>query len=117
MKFLLLYFFDEHAWSAMAPAERENALQRIQSWRREPAHAQPVLHTGELRGKEEVVTVFLGPAGHTESPQVVPGPFLQASEALGGYLVVEAADQDDAIALAKSWPTGGTFEIRPIREA
>ena len=114
MKFLLLYFFDVHAWATMSPEDKETALQRVQAWRQEPAHAQPVIYTGELRGADESISVFLGPAGHTENPQVIPGPYLQTPESLGGYLVVEAADQDEVIALVKTWPTGGVFEIRPI---
>lgn len=116
MKFLLLYFFDARAWTRMSAEDKESAHQRIQTWQQDPARTQMILHTGELRGADEAISVFLGPAGHTETPQVVPGPFLRVSEALGGYLVVEAADQDAAIALAKSWPTGGVFEIRPLLE-
>jgi hypothetical protein len=114
MRFLLLYFFDAHAWATMSPEDKDGALQRIQAWRQEPAYAQRVVHTGELRGTDETISVFLGPAGHSESPQVIPGPYLQAAESLGGYLVVEAADQDEVIALVKTWPTGGVFEIRSI---
>src|SRR5215468_1165862 len=104
VKFLLLYFFDARAWTLMPQDEKEGALQRIQAWQHDPAHAQPVVHTGELRGGEETISVFLGPAGHTENPHVVPGPYVQASEAMGGFLVVEAVDQDEVIALVKSWP-------------
>ena len=116
MTFLLLYFFDARAWTSMTPSDKDSALQRLQAWQQDQAHAERVVHTGELRGIEETICVFLGPAGHTENPQVVPGPFLQGA-ALGGYLVVQAGDQDEVIALVKSWPTGGVFEIRPILES
>src|SRR5579885_2774410 len=114
MRFLLLYFYDAHAWATMAPDEKASALQRIQAWRQEPAHAQPVVHTGELPGADETISVFLAPARHTENPQAIPGPYLPATESLEGYLVVEAADPDAVIALVKTWPTGGVFEIRPL---
>lgn len=48
---------------------------------------------------------------------VTDGPFVETKEALGGYYLVEAADLDEAIALAKQVPiagAGGGLEVRPI---
>jgi hypothetical protein len=48
---------------------------------------------------------------------VTDGPFTETKEALGGYYLVEAADLDEAIAMAKQVPTPfGGIEIRPIME-
>jgi hypothetical protein len=47
------------------------------------------------------------------------GPFVAVKEALGGYLVFEAADLDAAIDLAARIPAarlGGAVEVRPIKE-
>jgi hypothetical protein len=47
---------------------------------------------------------------------VTDGPFAETKEALGGYYLVEAADLDDALALAKQVPMpSGGIEVRPIR--
>jgi hypothetical protein len=46
---------------------------------------------------------------------VTDGPFVETKEALGGYYLVEAADLDEAISLAKQIPTRfGGSEVRPI---
>ena len=46
---------------------------------------------------------------------VTDGPFVETKEALGGYYLVEAADLDEAIALAKQVPViEGGLEVRPI---
>jgi hypothetical protein len=46
---------------------------------------------------------------------VTDGPFVETKEALGGYYLVEAADLDEAIALAKQVPARfGAVEVRPI---
>ena len=46
---------------------------------------------------------------------VTDGPFAETKEALGGYYLVEAADLDEAIALAKDVPMpSGGVEVRPI---
>jgi hypothetical protein len=47
---------------------------------------------------------------------VTDGPFAETKEALGGYYLVEAADLDEALALAKQIPApSGGVEVRPIR--
>ena len=47
---------------------------------------------------------------------VTDGPFAETKEALGGYYLVEAADLDEAISIAKAVPARfGGVEIRPIQ--
>ena len=51
----------------------------------------------------------------TDSWSVTDGPFVEAKEALGGYYVVEAADLDEAIEIAKDVPAYfGAIEVRPV---
>jgi hypothetical protein len=46
---------------------------------------------------------------------VTDGPFAETKEALGGYYLIEAADLDQAIALASQVPAEfGGVEVRPI---
>jgi hypothetical protein len=46
---------------------------------------------------------------------VTDGPFAETKEALGGYYLIEAADLDEAIDIAKQVPAGfGGVEVRPI---
>jgi hypothetical protein len=45
------------------------------------------------------------------------GPFADTKEVLGGFILIEAANLDDAIDLATRIPVvryGGTVEIRPV---
>ncbi|RJO73313.1 hypothetical protein D5S18_18860 [Nocardia panacis] len=47
---------------------------------------------------------------------VTDGPFAETKEQLGGYYLIEAADLDAALALAKQVPmAAGGVEVRPIR--
>jgi hypothetical protein len=47
---------------------------------------------------------------------ITDGPFAETKEGLGGYYLVEAADLDEAIAIAKQVPAQfGGVEVRPIR--
>jgi hypothetical protein len=46
---------------------------------------------------------------------VTDGPFAETKEALGGYYLIEAADLDEAINVAKQVPARfGGVEVRPI---
>jgi hypothetical protein len=48
-------------------------------------------------------------------PTVTDGPFAETKEALGGYYLIEAADLDEAIAIAKQVPAPyGGVEVRPV---
>ena len=47
------------------------------------------------------------------------GPFIDAKEHLGGYLVIEADDLDAALEIAARIPAarmGGAVEVRPLVE-
>jgi hypothetical protein len=46
---------------------------------------------------------------------VTDGPFAETKEALGGYYLIDAADLDQALAVAKLCPApNGGVEVRPI---
>ncbi len=47
---------------------------------------------------------------------ITDGPFAEAKEVLGGYYVIEAADLEEALEIAKEVPAPfGGVEVRPIR--
>ncbi|MDP9435111.1 MAG: YciI family protein [Actinomycetota bacterium] len=46
---------------------------------------------------------------------VTDGPFAETKEALGGYYLIEAADLDEALAVAQQVPARfGGVEVRPV---
>jgi hypothetical protein len=54
-----------------------------------------------------------GGGGHI----VTDGPFAETKEVLGGYYLIEAADLDAALEIAKAVPARfGGVEVRPIRD-
>ena len=55
---------------------------------------------------------------HDDSGNVTvkDGPFMPVEEMIGGYYVIEAANEDEAIEIAKQVPAAsGGVELRPIR--
>ena len=69
------------------------------------AGGDPLQTTGKLlSGKNKVVT---------------DGPFVEAGAMVGGYLIVNAKDIDDAAAIAKGCPIfeeNGKVEVRPLQK-
>ncbi len=53
-----------------------------------------------------------------DKPLTTDGPFAETKEQLGGYYLVECADQSEAEAIAARIPSArsGTIEVRPILE-
>jgi hypothetical protein len=70
---------------------------------KEPGH--PLEHTGKVvQGKNKIVN---------------DGPFAEAKDVVGGYIVVEAKDLAHAVELSKACPileAGGSVEVRPIQK-
>ena len=85
---------------------------RIEAWMAEQAQAGKLVG-GEAFETERIAPVTVRRTGAGEA-NVAEGPFAGESETLGGYLLVEVADRDEAVALARSWPTAETIEVRPI---
>ena len=53
----------------------------------------------------------------SEVPLIIDGPFAETKEQLLGFFIVDVANLDEAIAVAKELggaKTGSTYEIRPI---
>jgi len=92
--------------------DRAKHRKSIEAWMAEQARA------GKLVGGEPFETEKMGPVTvrHDDSGAVTVAeePFAGESETLGGFLLVDVADREEAVELAKSWPSGETIEVRPV---
>jgi hypothetical protein len=109
MQYALLIYGDEKAWSSRdADQERENHA-------RHGRFMQLLQSRDAMRGGAELAhttsaTTVRDTGGDVS---VTDGPFTEAGEQLGGFYLIEAADLDEAIELAKALPEG-IVEIRPV---
>ena len=114
MRYLLTFYANEQEWMALPAAEREAAIADIGTWFAQHAQARKIVEGHRLgRGTK---TVRLGRVRKKDLPMVTDGPFLEAKESVGSYAVVDVAGEDEAIAIAKRWPAGGTVEVRPLAD-
>jgi hypothetical protein len=76
------------------------------------ANAKTVLGGNALESVSTATSIRRDPSGEVA---VTDGPFAETKEALGGYYLIEAADLDEAIAIAQQVPAPfGGVEVRPV---
>ena len=110
MKYMLM-FIDSGEGMPQTP-EGQAVYQRIGQWFGQLAQE------GKLRSGEELQAVRTATTVRFNGgkPVVTDGPFIESKEVVGGFAVVDAADLDEAIEIAKGWPGGGPVEVRPCVE-
>lgn len=75
-------------------------------------HEKKLAGGNALQGADTATTIRKDDKG---SFTVTDGPFAESKEVLGGYYLIEAADLDEAIAIAKDIPMPfGGVEVRPV---
>ncbi len=111
MKYMLLIYSPENAWS---DGEREDCFAESTLLCQELAAAGKFHAASPLHPIATATSVRV-----REGRQLITdGPFAETAEQLGGYFVIDAADLDEALAIAGRIPAArkGTVEVRPILE-
>src|SRR5262245_11372284 len=113
VKYMLLVYLDE-AWNKLSPSERQQLY-----W-------EQMQLSEELRAKGQYIAGNpLHPPSTATSVRVrdgkrllTDGPFAETREHLGGYMLIDVKDLDDAIAIAARGALArvGIIEVRPVRE-
>jgi hypothetical protein len=122
MKYMLMFAGSEEYFDAFRsfPEDvRRAALARVDKWSQENSAAGRLLEGHRLQPTSTATTVRQqhGQDGRPNGRALVTdGPFIDAKERIGGYVIIDVPDLDAAIAMAKSWPAGGTIEIRPLAD-
>jgi hypothetical protein len=114
MKFYCFGYLDEKRWATLSPGDQTNLIDRCFSYdevlKKEGHWAggdglQNPTQSATLQYKDSKV-------------QVIDGPYAETKELLGGILILEAKDRDQAIQLISKHPgiQMGTWEIRPVED-
>jgi hypothetical protein len=111
-KFMLLFRGGEHhASNAQESQAAADNMQEWMNWMGDLGQkgilvgAEPLQPTGkQVTGKNKTVT---------------DGPYEEANETVGGYLIVNAKDIDEAVEISKGCPIfneNGKVEVRPLQK-
>ncbi|MBI2219205.1 MAG: YciI family protein [Candidatus Rokubacteria bacterium] len=114
MKYMLLICRDEQAWDTLSVTERQQI------------YAETLELSEELSARGQYLGGFpLHPSSAATSVRVrdgkrlvTDGPFAETREQLGGYMLIDVKDLDEALDIAARIPLArtATVEVRPVRE-
>jgi hypothetical protein len=105
MKYMLLIYHDEQAWSELTEAERQDIYREYRQLIQKLQSNGQYLVGDELQPTTTAATVRV-----REAKQLVTdGPFAETREQLGGFFMIEAKDLDEAQSIAA--------QIRPVAES
>lgn len=106
--YLFLIYEAEAPYESSTPEEWDEMMKEHGTFTQQIVDAGAKVLGGEALQPTSTATTVRG-------GQVTDGPFVESKEALGGYYVVEAADLDQALALAALCPAPhGGVEVRPV---
>ncbi len=114
MKFICLGYLDTSMWSKLSDSEQKSMVSECLAYDIELRKGGHFAGGEALQGADTATTV----RWKNGKPSVSDGPFAETKEMLGGILILEAADKDEAIRLMTRHPgiRMGSFEIRPADE-
>ncbi len=114
MKYLCMVIVDEKKLNAMSPDERRKLDEESLAYDEVLRKSGHLLAAQALQGIETATT--LRSVGGKIS--MTDGPFTETHEQIGGFVLIEARDLDEAIQLASKIPPMrlGCVEVRPVME-
>jgi hypothetical protein len=114
VKYMLLICRDEPAWEALSTAERQQVYAETLALSQELTARGQYLGGMPLHPSSSAASVRV----RGGKPVVTDGPFAETREQLGGYMIIDVENLDEAIAVAARIPLArtSTVEIRPVRE-
>jgi len=114
VKYMLLICRDEQAWDRLSVTERQQIYGESMELAQELTSRGQYLGGSPLHPSSSATSVRVRDGKRL----VTDGPFAETREQLGGYMLIDVKDLDEAIAIAARIPLArtSTVEVRPVRE-
>lgn len=114
-KYMMLIVESEQAYAESGEAEFADVMQQHADFSTAVKEAGASILSGEALQPSATATYLRGT--RTTDVHAIDNPLPELKEVVGGYYLVEAADDATALELAKLCPAGfGHIELRPIWE-
>ena len=112
MKYMLLNYADLTKAPDYTPEQRQAAFQAWFAYQKELEDARVLLHHEGLYPVTDATTVRV----RNGKLVTTDGPFAETHEQLGGYIMLDCHDLDEAIRWAAKAPGAryGSIEVRPV---
>ena len=111
MKYLCLIYFDESKLAALSSTEAAELTRACLAYDDELKERGQYITSSPLAYVSSASTVRVS----NGKLSVTDGPFAETKEQLGGFIMIEARDLNEAIVIASRIPVGwlGCIEVRP----
>ena len=114
MKYVLLFvgtMDDQETWDDQSNEERAASMEGAGRWFEQYSRESKIVGGEQLKGPQTVTTVRSANGKRI----VTDGPFIESKEIIGGFAIVDVKDLDEALEMAKAWPSG-PVEVWPAVE-
>ncbi|GKS59593.1 hypothetical protein YTPLAS18_31200 [Nitrospira sp.] len=114
MRYLCLVYVEEKILNAMPQNERVAISNESMSYCDTLQKQGLLLGASPLHPVETATTVRIRDGKTTTTD----GPFAETKEQLGGYLLIDVRDLNDAVRIASKFPAAqfGSIEVRPLKD-
>ena len=114
MKYVCLVYLVEKEMNALSKREADACIEESRSYDEALRRSGHLIAAQALQPVETATTIRV----RNGKLSTTDGPFAETTEQLGGFILIEARDLNDAIQVAAKIPMGrrGTIEVRPIKE-
>lgn len=112
MKFLCLACEEEAKLNELSAAEWEALRAETLACVEKLARSGKLITAEPLQSARTAATVRV----RDGKVIVADGPFAETKETVGGIILIEARDREEALEIAASWPSArfGSIEVRPL---
>jgi len=114
MKYLCLVYIEEKKLKALSKSEYDALVADALAYDDELQRSGHYIVSNALESVQAATT--LRPRNGKVS--ITDGPFAETKEQLGGFILIEATDLNEALHVAAKIPPGriGSIEVRPVKE-
>lgn len=112
MKYVCLVYFEPVIFDRMSEAEKKTLDRDSLAYDEGLQRSGKLIHAEALQSPKNAVTIRV----RNSEVSSTDGPFAETREELGGFILVEAEDMDEAKRIASGIPLAkyGSIEVRPI---
>ena len=112
MKYLCLIYFEETAMDALSENDRQTLVREANAYEAELKANGQMITSSPLQRVATATTVRV----RNGKLSTTDGPFAETKEQLGGFILIEAKDLNEAIRVAANMPLAKycSIEVRPL---
>ena len=114
MKYLCLVYYDEARLDALSQSEHDALVSEALAYDEELRTSGHYIVSDALQSVQTATTLRV----RNGKVATIDGPFAETKEQLGGFILIDARDLNEAIRVASKIPPArlGCVEVRPVQE-